>query len=90
MGGAEDRRELAWVYRSYAADNRGYMGEKADMLDRCAELLESGRCAWSPGEGTLRNTSCGHRLALISVTPGDGDFRFCPYCGGVIVESRRP
>ncbi len=90
MGGAEDRRELARVYYSYAADNRGYLGAKADVLERCADLLESGRCAWSPDDDGIYGTSCGHFHEFIFGATGDNGFRFCPYCGGAIVESRRP
>ncbi len=86
MGAAEDRREFARVCRSFAADNRGRMGEKADMLERCAELLESGRCVWVlHGEGVY-GTACGNFYKIILAPNGESGFRYCPYCGGAIVD----
>ena len=31
-------------------------------------------------------TSCGNEFIIISGTPKDNKFKYCPYCGGNLVE----
>ena len=51
-------------------------------------------CKWSIGEEegylgleeTEYLTSCGNEFILMSGAPSENGFKYCPYCGGSLVE----
>lgn len=52
-----------------------------------AELEEKGECAWRQDEYTgAYHTACGHLWQFTEGGLVDNDTRYCPYCGGQIVE----
>ena len=46
-----------------------------------------GECAWRQDEYTgAYHTACGHMWQFTEGDIADNDTRYCPYCGGLIVE----
>ena len=45
------------------------------------------RCVWSQDEEGNWDTGCGDTFTLIDeTTPGGNNMRYCPFCGGSLVE----
>lgn len=51
---------------------------------RGKELLP---CTWTEDEDTMSyDTACGNKHLFIEGTPRENNYRFCPYCGGALVD----
>ena len=51
------------------------------------EEAQPHKCAWRPDEYTAAyHTACGHLWEFTEGGLVDNDTRYCPYCGGQIVE----
>lgn len=57
-------------------------------------MSPEGKCVWSefPEIDDCGNwdTGCGNAFILSEGTPSENEFKFCPYCGREIEESKRP
>ncbi len=45
-------------------------------------------CVWSYDDDDFWKTDCGNAFVLNEGTPVENDMRFCPYCGGKLVEHK--
>ncbi len=51
-------------------------------------------CVWTLGDadpdyGDLWDTNCGNKHHFMDGGPRENEHAFCPYCGGMLQESRR-
>lgn len=58
------------------------------VVVRLRSLLDRA-CKWEQDntESDAWNTSCGNAWLLTEGTPKDNDMKFCPYCGGNLVQA---
>jgi hypothetical protein len=75
-------------------DNWG-MGLKGYFLEGwqaayAAGLAARNDCGWRVDEEGTWNTDCDNLFVIIEGTPQENDMRFCPYCGGSLVEHGAP
>lgn len=57
-----------------------------DVFRALAMLIGPGTCAWRADENGVYHTECGlaHVFEFDGVT--ENGYRYCPYCGGLVVE----
>ena len=45
-------------------------------------------CTWTEDEDAgAYDTACGNKHLFIEGTPAENGYRFCPYCGGALVDA---
>lgn len=47
-------------------------------------------CKWEYQEDEdCWDTECGGKFVMLEATPAENDMRFCPYCGGALVQDEQ-
>jgi hypothetical protein len=46
------------------------------------------KCVWTEDEDGIWNTSCGNAFIMNDETPSENDFKFCCFCGKLLVEEK--
>jgi len=84
-------------YDFVATYEREQPGEATATLEACRQAVESyieelrgapaaQPCVWAADEAGVWDTACGHSFTFYDGGPTHNGQKFCPYCGGSLVE----
>lgn len=51
--------------------------------------MSSKPCTWQSDEDGNWHTECGEIFVIIDGTPTENKMRYCPYCGGGLMQAKR-